>query len=74
MLLMDRKANFNPRIHEGCDVVDLDNYYYAHAFQSTHPRGMRLAVPLFKPEGVDISIHASARDATTFGDTSKILA
>ncbi len=34
--------HFNPRTREGCDVKQVYFYLLLQAFQSTHPRGVRL--------------------------------
>ncbi len=36
---------FNPRTHEGCDLMPLTNFKLLTEFQSTHPRGVRLILP-----------------------------
>ena len=36
-------CHFNPRTHEGCDVIPYAAFITYARFQSTHPRGVRLA-------------------------------
>ncbi len=37
--------DFNPRTHVGCDKKRYQNDWSLRIFQSTHPRGVRLALP-----------------------------
>ena len=40
-------TSFNPRTRVGCDMGLLFEYKHARMFQSTHPRGVRRAIPLY---------------------------
>ena len=55
---------FNPRVRAGRDVPFSSSMQSAIPFQSTRPRGTRrrAGVPFIQ---IQVSIHASARDATT---------
>ena len=50
-LLSSRKnalpTSFNPRTHEGCDFVPHAERNKHYRFQSTHPRGVRLTLPIY---------------------------
>ena len=56
--------HFNPRTHEGCDHFAFLSLFLPIAFQSTHPRGVRLVEYLYHLPQDDISIHAPTRGAT----------
>ena len=56
-------GGFNPRTHEGCDLVNIKKRV-ADMFQSTHPRGVRLAATKAELQKLDVSIHAPTRGAT----------
>ena len=55
--------HFNPRFREGSDV-SWSVIQMRAAFQSTLPRGKRLVRSAGLGQGLQISIHASAREAT----------
>ena len=57
---------FNPRTHEGCDEASVGAGGKDERFQSTHPRGVRLAESreIMIPDKV--SIHAPTRGATKY--------
>ena len=38
----ERRRDFNPRTHVGCDTACVARFFSLHRFQSTHPRGVRL--------------------------------
>ena len=57
--------SFNPRTHEGCDKGLLDSVKKRGGFQSTHPRGVRLADIAEYFESQLVSIHAPTRGATS---------
>ena len=57
--------HFNPRTREGCDYRCRHLGHSFHRFQSTHPRGVRLAAIDDLKAIVGISIHAPARGATS---------
>ena len=58
-------ACFNPRTRVGCDSPPTNRIFAAQEFQSTHPRGVRLAALLGLSIRVTVSIHAPAWGATT---------
>ena len=66
-------VSFNPRAREGRDLSRSAAQDYAYAFQSTRPRGARLAVFGQRLGNVPVSIHAPARGATSIPPTSDIL-
>ena len=57
--------NFNPRTHEGCDLL-LDQIFFAlcNKFQSTHPWRVRPVIILDDFKSFIISIHAPMKGAT----------
>lgn len=55
---------FNPRTHVGYDLNGNNALSNARWFQSTHPRGVRLAAAADEPVAKRVSIHAPARGAT----------
>ena len=61
---LQKTQYFNPRIREGCDYTGNSALRANRGFQSTHPRRMRPAVHAFVRRKLQISIHASAKDAT----------
>ena len=62
---------FNPRTHEGCDSKSLYCDAYRTLFQSTHPRGVRLAALNSFTLVRLVSIHAPTRGATTQMDIDR---
>ena len=56
--------DFNPRTHVGCDPTSAPLSRSSSVFQSTHPRGVRLAVPYSWAIPYRISIHAPTWGAT----------
>ena len=57
-------VDFNPRLREGGDKISNFSRYLKKGFQSTPPRRRRL-IRVRNPEtGRNISIHASAKEAT----------
>ena len=58
-------SGFNPRTRVGCDSPPTNRIFAAQEFQSTHPRGVRLAALLGLSIRVTVSIHAPAWGATT---------
>ena len=66
--LLDRQPpvphHFNPRTHVGCDVRLHADSRVREKFQSTHPRGVRLARILDRHALSGISIHAPTWGAT----------
>ena len=56
--------SFNPRTREGCDDLDRPEGCDHDQFQSTHPRGVRLASGCCPILRRGVSIHAPARGAT----------
>ena len=58
--------DFNPRLREGGDEL-LVKTNELFIFQSTPPRRRRPFKPLRKSERGRISIHASEKEATSFG-------
>ena len=56
--------DFNPRLREGGDNLYRNIPILYNKFQSTPPRRRRLIIPLKNPPTNDISIHASAKEAT----------
>ncbi len=58
-------SRFNPRLHEGGDAQPPVYPSSWDMFQSTPPRGRRQLVLKFAGEALDVSIHASTREATT---------
>ena len=66
-------SSFNPRTHEGCDINRSDAYRSDIAFQSTHPRGVRLSWQLRTSTIKEVSIHAPTRGATIFLFSSFLL-
>ena len=66
--------NFNPRLREGGDLLSAPSAYTFLPFQSTPPRRRRQEIGDIAFNLVDISIHASAKEATaTYCDTSAIM-
>ena len=63
-LILWRRSDFNPRTREGCDARREAAVKNDAAFQSTHPRGVRLGRDVYFVAFVLISIHAPARGAT----------
>ena len=63
--------SFNPRTHEGCDLYPAIKVCAALLFQSTHPRGVRLADPSQYIFTDIVSIHAPTRGATPGITTQK---
>ena len=64
-MILPNRSNFNPRAHEGRDKSYCVLPYSAWQFQSTRPRGARLASGVGAGAGVGrISIHAPTRGAT----------
>src|SRR5699024_12322003 len=61
----DAKGNFNPRTHEGCDPFPSGYKQHIRKFKSTHPCRMRFKSLGALPYTLQISIHATMRDATT---------
>ena len=61
--------NFNPRTHEGCDILLEKLCKVSNGFQSTHPRGVRRAVRGRSSSARAISIHAPTRGATRREDS-----
>ena len=59
-----RAGSFNPRTRVGCDSPPTNRIFAAQEFQSTHPRGVRLAALLGLSIRVTVSIHAPAWGAT----------
>jgi len=57
---------FNPRTREGCDFILPWSFRISTAFQSTHPRGVRLYPSLVFQNFDGVSIHAPARGATSY--------
>ena len=55
---------FNPRTHTGCDNIYKTADVTRWRFQSTHPHGVRLSLPIFTSKVSFISIHAPTRGAT----------
>ena len=55
---------FNPRTRVGCDHIQHVAKYIRTLFQSTHPRGVRLADGRQRLAGQQVSIHAPAWGAT----------
>ena len=55
---------FNPRSHEGSDAGTADRLFHGKIFQSTLPRGERLAPLDEVRHDLGISIHAPTRGAT----------
>ena len=45
-LLTHKLISFNPRTHEGCDIMLMFVLRFLALFQSTHPRGVRLGLGL----------------------------
>ena len=64
MHLVTGYADFNPRTREGCDKASSARGGLFRKFQSTHPRGVRLALNSTYGGKMVISIHAPARGAT----------
>ena len=62
-----RSACFNPRTRVGCDLSRRPSEHANTRFQSTHPRGVRLARSAPGPDGSGVSIHAPAWGATRLG-------
>ena len=58
------KGDFNSRTRKGCDVDFPGSSCSNHAFQLTHPRGVRLVSAQFCPKQIRISTHAPTRGAT----------
>ena len=58
-------VSFNPRTRVGCDDAGRFELPYLHGFQSTHPRGVRLAGSGQGATGQQVSIHAPAWGATS---------
>ena len=56
-------ASFNPRVRAGRDLVHAHAHGLAE-FQSTRPRGTRPRAR-YRQNVLEVSIHASARDATS---------
>jgi len=57
---------FNPRTREGCDLILCSGLIGFSKFQSTHPRGVRQIVAICVRMQISVSIHAPARGATLF--------
>ena len=58
---------FNPRLRGEATLNKQEIRLSLDGFQSTPPRGRRPAFPFFEAAVRDISIHASAREATRYG-------
>ena len=63
-------VDFNPRTREGCDYLRRLLPKPQTQFQSTHPRGVRPYEMQLDAWEQKISIHAPARGATQYTDTS----
>ena len=63
-VLLSFPAGFNPRTRVGCDFGGRVYYRVPQAFQSTHPRGVRLGVDNHSVRSGIVSIHAPAWGAT----------
>ena len=59
-----REGGFNPRTRVGCDPISTHSTDTMAAFQSTHPRGVRLHHDVALRGPVEVSIHAPAWGAT----------
>ncbi len=58
-------TSFNPRLRTGGDVFAMHRRHGLDPFQSTPPHGRRRIEPDHRRGGTFVSIHASAREATT---------
>ena len=69
-------SRFNPRTHEGCDIIKDDTDDNGSLFQSTHPRGVRhlvwsfnLSLMCFNPrthEGCDVPLYVQPTTCSCF--------
>ena len=64
MLMIADYSNFNPRSHEGSDILGTSEIVEIYIFQSTLPRRERQSAIMANDVPMDISIHAPTKGAT----------